>query len=105
MVKSILTRKTSVKDRDQWQSRLEAVLPKVRAVLEAEAGFQSVEYTWGAENDGEFVQITSWDTLDNCNRYVREGGAATVGALEDRAIPTASQPDGTWVRKTYEDAA
>lgn len=105
MVKSILTRTTSVKDREQWQSRLDAVLPKVRAVLEAEAGFQSVEYVWSAEDDGEFVQITAWDTLDNCNRYIRDGGAATVGALEDRAIPTASQPDGTWVRKTYEDAA
>lgn len=105
MVKSILTRKTSVEDRAQWQSRLDAVLPKVRAVLEAEPGFQSVEYVWGAENNGEFAQITVWDSLDACNRYIRDGGAATVGALEDRAIPTASQPDGTWVRKTYEEAA
>lgn len=105
MVKSILTRNTAVKDRAEWQSRLDAVLPKVRAVLEAETGFQAVEYIWGALDDGEFAQITVWDTLDNCNHYVRDGGAATVGALEDRAIPTASQPDGTWVRKTYEDAA
>jgi heme-degrading monooxygenase HmoA len=105
MVKSILTRKTSVNDRAQWQSRLDGVLPKVRAVLEAEPGFQSVEYVWGAEDDGEFAQITVWDTLDNCNHYVRDGGAATVGALEDRAIPTASHPDGAWIRKTYEDAA
>ena len=105
MVKSILTRKTAVKDRDQWQSRLDGVLPKIRAVLDAEPGFQSVEYIWGAQDDGEFAQITAWDTLDNCTSYVRNGGAATVGALEDRAIPTASQPDGAWVRKTYEEAA
>jgi heme-degrading monooxygenase HmoA len=105
MVKSILTRKTAVKEREQWQSRLDAVLPKVRAVLEGEPGFQSVEYVWGAENDGEFAQITTWDSLENCNHYVRDGGAATVGALEDRAIPTASHPDGNWVRKTYEEAA
>jgi heme-degrading monooxygenase HmoA len=105
MVKSILTRKTFVKDRAEWQSRLDGVLPKLRDVLDAEPGFQSVEYVWGAQDDGEFAQITEWDSLDNCNHYVRDGGAATVAALEDRAIPTASQPDGTWVRKTYEDAA
>jgi hypothetical protein len=105
MVKSILTRKTAIKDRAQWQSRLDAVLPKVRAVLEAEPGFESVEYAWGAENDGEFTQTTSWKTAEDCRRYVRDGGAATVGALEDRAIPTASHPEGAWVRKTYEEAA
>ena len=105
MVKSILTRSTSVKDRAQWQSRLDAVLPNLRSILEAEPGFESVEYIWGAENDGEFAQITVWRTMDDCNRYVRDGGAATVGALEDRAIPTASHPDGAWVRKTYEEAA
>jgi len=102
MVKSILTRNTSVKDRAEWQSRLDGVLPKVRAVLEAESGFESVEYAWGAQDDGEFAQITVWDSLDNCNGYVRNGGAATVGALEDRAIPTASHPNGAWVRKTYD---
>jgi len=105
MVKSILTRTTSLKDRAQWQSSLDAVLPKVRAVLEAEPGFQSVEYVWGTQDDGEFAQLTVWDSLANCSHYVRDGGAATVGALEDRAIPTASHPDGAWVRQTYEDAA
>jgi hypothetical protein len=102
MVKSILTRKTSVKERAQWQSRLDAVLPKVREVLDAEAGFVTVEYVWGAQDDGEFAQITEWKTMDDCRRYVRDGGAATVGAIEDRAIPTASHPDGNWVRKTYD---
>ncbi len=105
MVKSILTRKTSVKDRAEWQSRLDKVMPKVREVLDAEQGFESVEYVWGAENDGEFAQITTWKTIDDCQRYVREGGAATVGAYEDRAIPTASHPDGMWTRKTYDEAA
>jgi hypothetical protein len=102
MVKSILTRKTAIKERAQWQSRLDNVLPKVREVLEAETGFVSVEYAWGDQDDGEFAQITEWKTPEDCRRYVREGGAATVGALEDRAIPTASHPDGNWVRKTFD---
>ena len=102
MVKSILTRKTALADRAQWQSRLDAVMPKLREVLEAEPGFVSVEYLWGTGDDGEFSQITTWETLEDCQRYVREGGAATVGAYEDRAIPTASHPDGGWVRKTFE---
>ena len=105
MVKSILTRKTALADRAQWQSRLDSVLPKLREVLGAEPGFVSVEYLWGAQDDSEFSQITTWQTLEDCQRYVREGGAATVGALEDRAIPTASHPNGAWTRKTFEEAS
>jgi hypothetical protein len=105
MVKSILTRKTALADRAQWQSRLDSVLPKLRELLEAERGFVSVEYLWGAQDDSEFSQITTWQTLDDCQRYVRDGGAATVGALEDRAIPTAAHPNGAWTRKTLEEAA
>ncbi len=102
MVNSIVTRKTSIGDRAQWQSRLESVLPKITEVLKAEPGFAEVQYLWGAEDDGEMAQITRWETLDDCRRYVREGGAATVALYEDRAIPTASYPDGSWLRQTFE---
>ncbi len=102
MVISIVTRKTSVRDRAQWQSRLESVLPKITEVLKAEPGFAEVQYLWGAEDDGEMAQITRWETLDDCRRYVREGGAATVALYEDRAIPTAPYPDGSWLRQTFE---
>ena len=104
MVISIVTRKTSVKDRDQWQSRLEAALPVILAVLKAEPGFAGVEYLWGAQDDGQMGQVTRWQTLDDCLRYVRGGGAATVALREDRAIPTAPYPDGTWLRRTFEVA-
>ena len=102
MVISIVTRKTSVRDRDQWQSRLGIALPVITETLKAEPGFVDVQYLWGAEDDGEMAQITRWQTLDDCLRYVREGGAATVAMHEDRAIPTASYPDGSWVRQTFE---
>jgi hypothetical protein len=102
MVISILTRKTSVTDSDQWRSRLEGALPAITEVLKGERGFAGVEHLWGAEDDGLMGQITRWQTLDDCRRYVREGGAATVAMLEDRALPTASYPDGAWVRRTFE---
>lgn len=99
---SIVTRKTSVRDKAQWQSRLEGALPVITEVLKAEPGFAGLRYLWGAEDDGLMGQITRWETLDDCHRYVREGGAATVAMHEDRAIPTASHPDGSWVRRTFE---
>jgi heme-degrading monooxygenase HmoA len=104
VIVSIVTRKTSVGDREQWRQRLEGVLPALKAVLEAEAGFLGVEYLWGAENDGLMAQITRWQTLEDCQRYVRGGAAATVALQEDRAIPTAPHPDGAWVRRTFEVA-
>ncbi len=101
MIISIVTRKTSVAERAQWQSRLEGVLPMITETLKAEAGFAGVQYLWGVEDDVVMGQITRWQTLDHCLRYVREGGAATVAMLEDRAVPTAPYPDGAWVSRTY----
>ena len=105
MVVSILTRKTRITDRSQWQSALEAVLPKLKAVLAGEAGFVSVEYLWSTDDPGAFAQITTWQSPDDCQSYVRGGGAATVATLEDAAIPTAAYPDGAWVRRSFERQA
>ena len=105
MVVSILIRNTEIKERAQWEARLKGALPKILEVLQGEPGFVSVQYLWGADGDGEIGQITTWQTADDCRHFVREGGAATVGAFEDRAVPTASHPDGAWVRKSYEVVA
>lgn len=102
MIVSILTRKTRAKDRSQWEGQLSPVLAKITAVLEAEAGFVSVQYLWGVDEAGETAQITAWQTLVDCHRYVRQGGAAMVAMIEDAAVPTAAHPDGAWARKTYE---
>ena len=102
MVVSILTRKTGIKDREQWRSRLDGALPKITDVLKGEPGFIAVQYLWGAQGDGEMGQITRWETLEDCLRYVRGGGAASVALHEDRAVPTAPYPDGAWVRRTFE---
>ncbi len=102
MVISILTRTVRSKDRAQWQPQLAAVLPRIKAVLDDAPGFVSVEYLWGVHGEGETAQITTWQTLEDCQRYVRQGDAATVATLEEAAIPTAVHPDGRWVRQTYE---
>jgi heme-degrading monooxygenase HmoA len=105
MIVSIVTRKTSITDRAQWQSRLDTAMLVIAEVLKAEPGFVSMQYLWGAEGDGQMAQITRWKTLDDCHRYVRGGAAATVAMHEDRALPTAPHPDGAWVRRTFEVAA
>ena len=102
MVVSILTRKTRLRERAQWEAALQKVLPDITGQLAAQPGFASIQYAWSAENDGEFAQITAWETLDDCRSYVRGGGAATVATIEDAAVPTAAHPDGAWVRKTFE---
>ena len=105
MIVSILMRKTRVSDRAQAEALLASLMPRIEAVLEGERGFVSVQYLWGADEEGQIGQITSWQTLEDCRSYVRQGGAAMVATLEEAALPTAPHPDGAWVRKTYESAS
>jgi heme-degrading monooxygenase HmoA len=102
MIVSIVLRKTRINDRAEWEKRLSGLLPRVKAALEASEGFVSVQYSWGADGDGEMMQMTGWETLADCRRYVREGVAADVATMEDAVLPTAPHPDGAWVRKTFE---
>jgi hypothetical protein len=102
MVVSILRRKSRISDRGRWEAQLAGVLTKITALLEKAPGFVSVQYAWDVFGEGEFAQITTWRSEDDCKRYVREGTAATIATLEEAAIPTALHPDGRWVRQTYE---
>jgi heme-degrading monooxygenase HmoA len=102
MVLSIVVRKTRVRERGEWEGRLRAALPRILEVLRGQPGFLSLQYLWGVHGDGQMGQLTRWQTLEDCQRYVREGGAATVAAYEDLALPTAPYPDGTWLRYTFE---
>ena len=102
MIVSILRRKSRIAERERWEAQLAGVFPKITAVLEKSSGFVSVKYAWDVHGDGEFAQITTWKTEDDCKRYVREGAAAGIATLEEAAIPTALHPDGRWVRQTYE---
>lgn len=101
MVISILTRDTRITDRAVWEASLGTILPKVREIMESHAGFVSVQYLWGADEPGRTAQITTWKTEDDCRKYIREGGAATVATIEDAAVPTAAYPNGNWVRQNF----
>lgn len=105
MIVSILIRRTRIRDRAQWETALGTVLPRISELLAAQSGFAAVQYAWGVEDDGEFTQITTWQSLDDCRAYVRGGGAATVATIEDAAVPTAPHPDGAWLRRTFETIA
>lgn len=102
MVVSVLRRKTRLTERARWDAQLAAVLPKIKGVLAQSPGFVSVQYAWDLNEEGAFVQITTWESEEDCRRYVREGPAATVATIEEAALPTAPHPDGRWVRSTYE---
>ena len=102
MVVSILTRKTRITDREQYEGLVSGLMEKVSGLFKSQPGFESVRYLWGLSGEGEIAQITTWATADDCRRYVREGAAATVATIEDGMIPTAAHPDGAWVRRTYE---
>jgi heme-degrading monooxygenase HmoA len=102
MVISILRRKSRLTDRARWQSQLDIVLPKITGVLEESPGFVSLQYAWDTNEEGAFAQLTTWQTEDDCKRYVREGAAASIATIEEAAVPTAPHPDGRWVRQTYE---
>jgi hypothetical protein len=104
MVISILMRHTRITDRAVWEASLGTVLPKLREIMQSHAGFVSVQYLWGADEPGKFAQITTWNSEDECRKYIREGGAATVATIEDAAVPTAAYPNGNWVRHTYSAA-
>jgi len=101
MVISILTRHTRITDRAIWEASLGTVLPKIRDIMQAQPGFVSVQYLWGADEPGRFAQITTWDSEEQCRSYIREGAAATVATIEDGAVPTASYPNGNWLRQNF----
>lgn len=97
-------RHTRITDRTVWEASLGTVLPRIHEIIGSHSGFVSIQYLWGTENSGQFAQITTWQSEDECRKYIREGGAATVATIEDAAVPTAAYPNGNWVRHNFSAA-
>jgi heme-degrading monooxygenase HmoA len=100
MVVSILMRKTTVRNAAEWRRRATQLLARLRPLLERQPGFLEIELLRG--EDGRMAEVTRWRAREDCDRYVREGGAATAATISDALLPTAPYPDGTWWRETYE---
>ncbi len=99
MVISRLIRKTAIAGAEEWSKRAERFLERARPFLERQPGFAGIELI---REDSGLVETTRWQSLDDCRRYVRDGGAATVATMADALLPTAPYPNGTWTRENTE---
>jgi hypothetical protein len=101
MIVSVLTRRTAIADAGEWDKRAARVLERVQKVLERQPGFTGIELRRG--KGGELTEETRWQSMEDCQRYVRGGGAASVATIADALLPTAPYPNGRWVREMREE--
>lgn len=102
MIVSVLRRKTAITDAEEWDRRAARLLERLRPLLGRQPGFLGIELERG--EGGALTEVTRWRSLADCQRYVREGAAASVATIADALLPTAPYPNGTWLRETYEEA-
>ena len=95
-VTSRLERTTQVTTLEEWEKRRPRLESTIKPLLEKQPGFQQVDLEW---NEGRLVETTTWESQEDCRKYIREGGAATVATYADQVVPTAGYPNGTWIRR------
>jgi hypothetical protein len=101
MIRSTLSRKTTVSDAEVFKKRLAALEGRLLPLLQKQPGFVSHEMR--AEGPpGAMVQVTTWQSDADCRAYLRNGAAAMAATILDAFFPTAPYPDGTWVRENAE---
>ncbi len=100
MIVSELNRKTAITDPDEWDQRAGRLLERLRPFLERQPGFLGVELS--RDEDGRMTEATRWQSLEDCQHYIRGGGAATAATISDALLPTAPYPNGNWLRETRE---
>lgn len=99
MVVSTLRRMTVVRDADEFAKRQQALEGRIAPLMQKQPGFVSREMRREGD-DGGMVEVTQWQTPDDCRNYLRNGGAAMAATILDAFFPTAPYPDGNWVRET-----
>ena len=103
MIRSTLTRKTTVTDATEFEKRQAALDARLLPLLQKQPGF--VAYEMRREGDGgAMAQVTSWQSDADCRAYLRNGAAAMAATMLDAFFPTAPFPDGNWVRDNAEVA-
>lgn len=102
MIVSILSRKTAVRSREDWESRLSQMRPHIEGLLQRQPGYVSHQFLYSADSEGDIMQVTVWQSLDDCRAFLRGGAAAMVGTMEDAVLPSAPYPYGNWHRRNFE---
>ena len=101
MIRSTLTRKTTVTEAADFEKRAAALEGRLLPLLQKQPGF--VAYEMKADGGaGGMVQVTSWQSEADCRAYLRNGGAAMAATILDAFFPTAAYPDGNWFRENIE---
>jgi len=101
VVVSTLKRMTIVRDADEFAKRQQALDGRIAPLMQRQPGFVSREMRRDGD-DGAMVEVTTWQTPDDCRSYLRNGGAAMVATMLDAFFPTAPYPNGNWVRENVE---
>jgi hypothetical protein len=103
MIRSTLSRKTTVTDPAEFTKRQSALESRLLPLLQQQSGFISHEMRPDGPPGG-MVQITMWQSDADCRAYLRNGAAAMAATVLDAFFPTAPFPDGNWVRENAEVA-
>jgi heme-degrading monooxygenase HmoA len=101
MIASTLTRMTTVNDAAEFEKRAAALAQRLQPLLDRQPGFVSRELRRDGDG-GAMVEITRWQTMDDCRAYLRNGGAAMAATMLDAFFPTAPYPNGSWLRANEE---
>jgi heme-degrading monooxygenase HmoA len=104
MIRSTLTRTTTVADVAEFEKRQAALEGRLLPLLQKQPGFVSHEMRREG-NAGAMVQVTVWTTDADCRAYLRNGAAAMAATMLDAFFPTAPFPDGNWVRENHDVGA
>jgi heme-degrading monooxygenase HmoA len=92
---------TVVREAGEWEKREQALLGRLLPYLQRQPGFVSHELR--REDDaGQMIEVTRWQSMDDCRAYLRNGAAAMAATWLDAFFPTAAYPNGNWVRETAE---
>jgi heme-degrading monooxygenase HmoA len=94
-----LRRTTTITKQEDWDKRVTGLLARLEPYLQKQPGFVSHELARDGDGGG-MMQKTTWQTADDCTRYIREGAAAMAATWIDGFLPTAPYPNGNWVRET-----
>jgi hypothetical protein len=101
MIRSTLSRNTTVSDAADFEKRQGALIERLLPLLQRQPGFVSHEMR-RVGGGGGMVQVTAWQSAEECSAYLRNGAAAMAATMLDALFPTAPFPDGNWVRRNAE---